>query len=731
MTRSHLIDRRTCLREIGASLALPLAAAMLWSSICSATTLYVATDGNDAWSGALSKPNDSKTDGSFATLNRARNEIRKLKKTSGLPKEGVVVEVRGGIYQLTSPLLLETEDSGTESSPIIWRARAGEDVRLVGGLELTVFNPVSDPEVLKRLDESARGHVLQADLNALGVKKTMQTVSVGNDFRMELFFQDKPMTLARWPNAEYTRISDVEEAEKEAKPGEPRFSKTGRIVYDGDRPSRWLGEKDAWLHGFWAIDWKEERQRIESIDTARHIIALKPPYHSKGYRQGQGYYALNLLSELDMPGEWYHDRSSGMLYFWPPAPIDQGKAFVSLTPIIVHMHDIAHVTLRGLTLEVSQGPAISGRNVDHINIIGCTIRNTAQWAIELRGQNSRVAGCDMSEMGFGGVHLSGGDRKTLTPGSLVVENNHIHHYARWDHMVKPAIKMNGVGNIATHNLIDNAPHQAIWWTGNDHLIEFNEIHSVCYESNDAGAIYAGEDWTERGTVVRHNYIHHLSGFEGRGCLGVYLDDENSGTEVSGNVFYKVTNSVNAMKAAVSTCGRDTIITNNIFVDCHPAVEVSTRGAVWFDRLKAKLDQMPYQAPLWSSRYPKLVNILDDEPLAPKGNIIARNICVGGKWSSLIKLAEPLVAFESNLITDDPHFIDIERGNFQLKEDSPAWKLGFQRIPMEKIGIYENSERASWPVSHSVRSASATAAGHPLAPFSHRTSEPIASSSNGK
>ena len=55
---------------------------------------------------------------------------------------------------------------------------------------------------------------------------------------------------------------------------------------------------------------------------------------------------------------------------------------------------------------------------------------------------------------------------------------------------------------------------AIVFGGNEHLIEFNEIHDVCHESNDAGAIYGGRDWTMRGTVIRYNYFHDISGFEG-------------------------------------------------------------------------------------------------------------------------------------------------------------------------------------------------------------------------
>lgn len=694
---------------------LPAALAMLLttsgSATYGATTLYVAPNGNDAWSGVLPEPNATKTDGCFASFVRAREEIRRLKKKGGLPKGGVVVEIRGGTYQLASPFSLSAEDSGAEGSPIVWRARAGETVEIVGGVQVTNFQPVTDPAVLKRLDESARGHVVQANLNELGVKSLGMAAGPDdeNHNRLELFFRDKPMTLARWPNAEYTHIQDMAERKADgaqAAPGKLRTSLIGRFLYEGDRPRRWLGEKDVWLHGFWYYEWSDSYEEVQSIDTARRVITLTPPCNAKRFRQGQWYYALNLLPELDMPGEWYYDRASGILYFWPPSPLDQGKVFVSVAPILFFMLDVSHVTFRGMVFEACQGDAIVAKNVNHVQIVGCTIRNTGRWAVALSGHDCRVAGCDLYEMGYGGIHLTGGDRKTLTPGKLVVDNNHIHQYSRWKRMTKPAIKMNGVGNVVSHNLIEDAPHQAIWWTGNDHVIEFNEIHSVCYEANDGGAIYAGEDWSGRGTVVRYNYLHHLSGFEGRGCLGVYLDDFWSGTEISGNLFYKVTNYCNAEKPAVSICGRDCTIVNNVFVDCHPAVDVSTRGRpeYWLEILKKKLDQVPYQGPLWASRYPKLVNILDDDPLAPKGNLIARNICVGGPWSTVAKVARPLVTFQDNLIDQDPRFVDAEHGNFQLQEGSPAWKLGFQRIPLQEIGLYESPERASWPVRHQPRPA---------------------------
>ena len=92
----------------------------------------------------------------------------------------------------------------------------------------------------------------------------------------------------------------------------------------------------------------------------------------------------------------------------------------------------------------------------------------------------------MYQMGGGGISLSGGDRTALTPAEHVAENNHIHHYARVKRVYQPGITLRGVGNRAVRNLIHNAPHMGMGFSGNDHTIELNEIHSVCYESNDAG-----------------------------------------------------------------------------------------------------------------------------------------------------------------------------------------------------------------------------------------------------
>jgi hypothetical protein len=704
LTRSRIgrLDGRvrTLVRGVAAILSATPAACAL----AAPATLYVSPAGRAGWSGRLNAPNARRTDGPLPTLQAAQERIRRWKHAGRLPRGGVLVELLGGTYEIPAPIEFTDDDSGAPGSPIVYQARRGEEVRITAGRQVRGWRPVTDPAILQRLDPAARGHVLQTDLRAQGVTDLAGVRRPGqwavSEPGLELIYNDRPMTIARWPNRGFVRIADTVKTE----PYDIRGTwgeKVGRLVYEGDRPARWVGEKEIWLHGYWFWDWADERMRVESIDTQKRIITLAKPEHAYGYRKGQWYYAFNLLSELDEPGEWYLDRDSGLLYFWPPSGIDKGRAVVTIHPNVIVMKNASHITFRGMILEGARGAAVTVDGGEDVRLVGCTLRNCGGWAVRMVGAvRSGVQGCDIYGTGDGGVLLEGGDRRTLTPAGLYVDNCHIHHTSRWNPVYKPGVMIGGVGNRVTHNLIDNAPHMAIGFGGNDHLIEYNEIHSVCYQSNDAGAMYAGRNWTMRGTVIRYNYLHHINGFEGRGCVGVYLDDQYCGTRIESNVFYKVT------RAAMIGGGRDCSIENNVFVDCVPATHVDARGLGWardgFAGLKADLEALPYKQPPWSEKYPRLVTILDDDPMAPKGNRIARNILVGGRWGDFESAAKPLVAFEDNLLEGDPKFVDAAHADFRLKPDSPAWKLGFKRIPIEKIGLYRSRDRASWPVTSAVR-----------------------------
>ena len=54
-------------------------------------------------------------------------------------------------------------------------------------------------------------------------------------------------------------------------------------------------------------------------------------------------------------------------------------------------------------------------------------------------------------------------------------------------------------------------------------------------------------------------------------------------------------------------------------------------------------------------------------------------------------------FENNTENADPNFVDADNGDYRLKADSPAFKLGFEKIPVDEIGPYNDELRTSWPI----------------------------------
>ena len=133
--------------------------------------------------------------------------------------------------------------------------------------------------------------------------------------------------------------------------------------------------------------------------------------------------------------------------------------------------------------------------------------------------------------------------------------------------------------IVRDNIIEDSPHMAVYFDGNDHLIEGNRISRMCAEVDDAGAIYAGRDWTYRGNVIRGNVITDISRGDPRENLSaIYLDDMLSGVTVEQNVI------VNARLAArlwpdADPIGRRLVIGGTLGADQAPREIVGVAGDV--------------------------------------------------------------------------------------------------------------------------------------------------------
>lgn len=246
----------------------------------------------------------------------------------------------------------------------------------------------------------------------------------------------------------------------------------------------------------------------------------------------------------------------------------------------------------------------------------CKLRNAGTDAVDITGLNNGLNHCEIYNVGSNGVKMSGGNRASLTPGNNYVKNCKIYNFSRWEMTYREALEIRGCGNIVSHNVIHDAPHAAIMFYGNEHLIEYNEIFDVCKMTSDAGAIYTGRNWGYRGNIIRYNFIHHLLGLNRDSDIkGVFLDDVVSGITVFGNIFYEING-----YASSNGGGRDNHFINNIFVKCQYAHKTDRRamekvnnepGDSWNLLERLAKDNIQYREEPWKSRYPELAVIPND------------------------------------------------------------------------------------------------------------------------
>ncbi|MBI2431477.1 MAG: right-handed parallel beta-helix repeat-containing protein, partial [Candidatus Hydrogenedentes bacterium] len=361
----------------------------------------------------------------FATLEEARDAVRKLREAKKLQREGVEVVLMEGDLLFTQPFAVGEADGGAASSAVRYRAETPGRARLLGGKIVPQLAAVTDAATLNRLPEAARANVRQADLKALGITEygTLKPRGFGRGgqpMALELFFDGNPMTLARWPNEEWLKIAGV-----------PNGAEGGKFNYAEDRPNGWAANDDLWVHGYWTWDWADSFTKVAALDPAKKELTTTEPHGVYGYKEGARFYFLNVLEELDSPGEYYVDRESGTLYFWPPAPIEGKELAVSLLEApLVTLDKASNISIEGIRFEYTRGPGLQMNGGAHNRIANCTFANLGTDALNISGgEDNGVDGCLLYNLGYGGIGLSGGDRKTLTAAGQFATNNEIHDFS--------------------------------------------------------------------------------------------------------------------------------------------------------------------------------------------------------------------------------------------------------------------------------------------------------------
>jgi hypothetical protein len=143
-------------------------------------------------------------------------------------------------------------------------------------------------------------------------------------------------------------------------------------------------------------------------------------------------------------------------------------------------------------------------------------------------------------------------------------------------------------------------------------------------------------------------------------------------------------------------GRDNIMDNNLFVDCKQGISggYHAGNGVWAQAAGKPSPPGFFLTDLYLQRYPEIATML----VKPGINHVWRNVfyrcgpAVTGNRAAL-DLVE-----NGDLGEKDPGFMDAAKGDYHLKPAAALFAtVGFRPIPVDEIGLYQDDNRASWPV----------------------------------
>lgn len=725
---------------------------------------YVSPKGDDSNDGSLKNP--------FASLEAARDAIQLLKEKEGLPAGGAAVNVRGGTYRrLGNSFTLTEEDSGTEESPVVYRAYNDEEVNIYGNLVLPgeKFEHITDADIQKRLSREAADQIVVYDItrnegitdfgeivkNGFGWPAQAPGISVSVD--------GKDQRLSRYPNDGFIKTTKAldkgfvprdhmpnpdgtcpECSKNEGNPCECKYPESewvnqrgGIFTAEGsglkEKYPLWAQESDIWVFGYFCWDWADDTMKISKLEeygNGMKMSTLQPSRY--GVFGGKNFYAFNLLCEVDQPGEWYLDRENGKLYLYPEKDLASSEVALSMARVpFISMENASYIKVENMNFGYTNGHGISLTDSDHVTIGGCDFSDIGQKAVTVGiegtdyetintgahgGFNNTITGCNITRTGQGGIFLGGGDRYTLTPGNNRAVNNDISDFSVINRTYTPAVKIFGCGNEASNNKIHNAPHMAVSYDGNDHIIRNNDIFNVCYETSDCGAIYSVRTWSYRGVKITNNYLHDIYSNGGIGSAGVYCDDLSSGIEISANLFNNITGYVMLLGG-----GQDNVFTNNIVLNSNngKGLHYDNRGEGWayyhaqkpngncYAELMNLRNDERFERELWDNKYPELAS-MDVETSDADGNllearkpanaVVKDNILAGvaNPYGNINKRVDELGTVErTNALAagTDIGFENASLSQFKVKENSLIKEvMGDHHFDVSKVGLYSDEYR---------------------------------------
>ena len=706
--------------------------------------IFVSTVGDDSGDGSEEEP--------LRTLEKAIDVANEMREDSD---KLIEILLREGTYSVTNTIKII--NSQKDDSLLKISAYQGEKVTINAGVDI----PLSDMSIADSnftnaiIDKPNAGSVLQynlkdAQIEDLGeISLRGHLISDEKEAQAELSLNGEVQKLAGWPNGEYTGLIKPTDSNEYGKRTKSGIANGCSFQVNYDRPSQWSKPEQAWLSGTIGPNYEFDYYPVSRFDSEEKRVYLSRGALEKYYTEP--YYRFeNVPEELDEPGEYYIDRQSGMLYFYPPedAPKDSVLTITMSTPTLdvsgkapnsmFRIENSKNIVFENLIFKGGRGSAITGKNNSNIQFINCEINSFGENGIRFDASTDiKISDCKIHDVGQDGIlFVSCGNYKTLSPSNIVVSNNDIYNFARLERSYKTGIDFGYrcVGATAANNHIHNGPHAGMIFYGVNNDIYGNEFDNLVTEFSDMDALYCNNSnypW-ERGNKIHNNYFHDIgkSSMNGRHQINVRAirtDNRGCGLNIYENLFYNIGDGGNGNGnngiGAITAEGTRNRIFNNLFVDCNEAyfntlqykeIETADDGTLYPDTIinssgvevantinGAKVadlkKQMENYLPVYGKQFPELYKYFYEHPNMSKTNEFKNNMIIniviplsninGTQNEEGFRGSQMLTAASGNYVsTSDPGFVSYDNGNLELSSSATLLVEGLPKFEMSSFGI---------------------------------------------
>lgn len=642
-------------------------------------------------------------DAPLASITSAKDMAKKVMNQIGYLSDEYSVVIRGGSYSVSNTINFTEADSGFEDCKLIFEAFPNEAPVFDGGVAIkgAEFTKVTDEKVLSVMYPEAREKVYQVQITGdnADVLKNLTTITP--------YYNGDSMTNARWPNTTYATTG------KTIRNGADRLGI--EFEYDEAKIQWWKKARYPRMYGRLVWTWKSDDMAISKIDTEKNTInTTEKPYYTPIGEQKE-WYIYNLIEELDAQNEFYFDRDTAILYIMPYQSDVESGDFKNIDVQIPIMNEVMFnvvgakdIEFRGLTICNSNAMLLKITESQNIAVKGCKLHNTAGEGINVSGettQSIRIDSNDIYKTGTSNsITATGGNKQTLFPANILIVNNKCSDTG--------ALNVNGVAIKVAHNQINDTHHLAVSYSGFQIYVEYNEIfNTITNQIADAGSIYQAQNILFADCWLRYNYMHDCY----PSIATIYQDDHTPNQEIYGNVFY------NTPRAIFDHGGRNNNIYNNIMIHpSNPTAEAvrfeNANWQKWDPETKEQVSVTAWQmwkyiydfdaqTPLMLERYP-IINEMFKTGYAryPEGSSAYNNVAIykANPREEAVTVAtdieDGMVEVGKNYsTTEDIGFVDMENGNFELKEDAKIYDIlpGFESVPFNEMGLYLNEYRSSY------------------------------------